>query len=155
MRRQHQKKGEKTYDHSNACRRTQRQFDCAPESEGPSKAAEDWQHNLIMHQHPLGLSACPSRYHLLTLMHLLVLFLVLNITFCDQIRTGTACCGHQPLALNLLADVMLTMQCKHTQHALRQAKFSDGACKTSCNKELCDEDTQPKNQWKSTSGCVW
>jgi len=49
---------QESYHHSDAYRRMQRQFDCAPESEGASKAAEDWQHNLVMHQHPLGLSAC-------------------------------------------------------------------------------------------------
>jgi len=59
MRCHHEMSAQESYHHSDAYRRMQRQFDCAPESEGASKAAEDWQHNLVMHQHPLGLSACP------------------------------------------------------------------------------------------------
>jgi hypothetical protein len=32
---------------------------------------------------------------------------------------------------------------------------SDGTCSRSCNKDLCDEETQPTYQQKSKPGCVW
>ena len=140
MEHHHEMSAHRRREKNHACRRTQRQFDCAPESEGASKAAEDWQHNLIMHQHPLGLSASASRYHPLALLHLLVLCLVLDIKFSDHNKTGTVCCDYQLLALSLLVDAMLIMQCKsHTActRAANNLTWLHGTCTSSCNKPGC------------------